>query len=362
MQYDANGNLTNDGTNTYVWDARNRLMTISGGVTASFVYDPLGRRTNKIVNSVGSQFLYDGNDVAAEIGGGAVGANYLRSLSIDEPFIRQSSAGNEHYHTDALGSSLLLSSAQGASATTYTYEPFGKSTMTGTSSNALQYTGREKDSPEISYYRARYYSPTRQRFMSEDPLKFRGGDLNLYGYVAGNPVSFVDPTGMLFGGRVNAGECFGDSAAQFWADMAESSGNALYYIPGALAALWTPGTSDDTFSTLALGAGASSLVKRAGTEWSHWIPSRYSNPASKHYKGLPEGLTENPLNGNYRSIAEHAMNDIFRARGMGREFMETQMNPFLLQQWNRLPDWMKGLGLAGLTQASKSKSAEACSN
>jgi hypothetical protein len=37
LSYDANGNLTSDGTNTYTWDARNHLTAISGGATASFV-------------------------------------------------------------------------------------------------------------------------------------------------------------------------------------------------------------------------------------------------------------------------------------------------------------------------------------
>jgi len=44
LSYDANGNLTGDGTNTYTWDARNHLTAISGGSTASFVYDAFGRR------------------------------------------------------------------------------------------------------------------------------------------------------------------------------------------------------------------------------------------------------------------------------------------------------------------------------
>jgi len=39
---DSFGNLTCDGTNTYTWDARNRLASISGGAKASFQYDPLG--------------------------------------------------------------------------------------------------------------------------------------------------------------------------------------------------------------------------------------------------------------------------------------------------------------------------------
>lgn len=198
LQYDDNGNLTNDGINTYVWDARNRLVAMSGGATAAFSYDPLGRRSRKTINSIGSQFLYDGSDIAAEIGGGAVGASYLSSLNIDEPFIRQTSTGNEHFHTDALGSSLALSNAYGSSATTYTYEPFGKTTVTGTSSNAIQYTGRENDGTGLAYYRARYYQPRLQRFIAEDPIGFAGGDVNLYGYALNNPTRFVDPLGLCW--------------------------------------------------------------------------------------------------------------------------------------------------------------------
>ncbi len=43
-------------------------------------------------------------------------------------------------------------------------------------------------------YRARYYSPTLQRFISEDPLGF-GGGTNGYAYVGNNPVSWIDPFG-----------------------------------------------------------------------------------------------------------------------------------------------------------------------
>lgn len=102
LTYDNNGNLTSDGTNTYVWDARNRLVSISGGATASFNYDALGRRVHKTrstpLPAPSTTFFYDGNDIAAEIGGGAVGANYIRSLNIDEPFVRQAGTGNEFYH------------------------------------------------------------------------------------------------------------------------------------------------------------------------------------------------------------------------------------------------------------------------
>lgn len=203
MTYDANGNLTNDGTNTYVWDARNRLVSISGGATATFNYDALGRRTSKVIGSLTSQFLYDGNDIAAEIGGSAVGTSYLRSLNIDEPFIRQMGTGNEFYHADALGSSLVLSNAQGTSGTMYTYEPFGKTTITGTSANAFQYTGRESDGTGMYYYRARYYQPKLQRLVSEDLISGSPQDpqtIHKYLYALNSPLNYRDPLGLLVAG------------------------------------------------------------------------------------------------------------------------------------------------------------------
>jgi RHS repeat-associated protein len=47
----------------------------------------------------------------------------------------------------------------------------------------------------LYFYRARYYNPTLERFISEDPLEFRGGDASLYGYVWNSPVNFIDPFG-----------------------------------------------------------------------------------------------------------------------------------------------------------------------
>jgi len=80
--------------------------------------------------------------------------------------------------------------------TQYTYEPFGKATVAGaTSANSFEYTGRENDSTGLYYYRARYYHPGLQRFISEDPLGFDGGQINLYGYVGNGPVDRVDPMG-----------------------------------------------------------------------------------------------------------------------------------------------------------------------
>lgn len=60
--------------------------------------------------------------------------------------------------------------------------------------SSYKYTGREDDGSGLFYYRARYYSPRLGRFVSEDPIGFRGG-INLYRYVVNNPLKWKDSNG-----------------------------------------------------------------------------------------------------------------------------------------------------------------------
>ena len=161
LDYDANGNLTADGTNTYTWDARNHLTAMNGGSTASFVYDAFGRRAQKTVDGTSTQFLYDGWNPVQELEGGSPSANLLTGLGIDERFQRTDSGGARDYLIDILGSILALTDSSGTIQTSYVYEPFGNTTASGASStNPYQFTGREDDGTGSYFYRARYYSPT----------------------------------------------------------------------------------------------------------------------------------------------------------------------------------------------------------
>lgn len=197
LTYDGNGNLLNDGVNSYNWDARNRLTSISGpGLTASFTYDAFGRRVKKSVNGAVTDYLYDGGNAVQETFGGTTKANLING-EMDELYIRKDAAGSQTALPDALGSTVALADSTGTLKTQYTYEPFGKTTASGTTSlNPSQYAGRDNDGTGLYYNRARYYSPTLQRFISQDPLEFSGSPtLNLYSYALNNPVNFIDPSG-----------------------------------------------------------------------------------------------------------------------------------------------------------------------
>jgi len=106
MTYDANGNTVNDGMSSYVWDARNRLVSADNN-GASFSYDPLGRRVGKQIQTTRTSFLYDGVNAVQELNGSTVTANLLTG-GVDERFTRTDATGSYNYLTDALGSTVAL--------------------------------------------------------------------------------------------------------------------------------------------------------------------------------------------------------------------------------------------------------------
>ncbi|WP_181885671.1 RHS repeat domain-containing protein [Trinickia dinghuensis] len=196
LTYDANGNLTADGSLGYGWDSRNRLISLTGAATASFAYDATGRRNGKTINGTTTNFLYDGVNAVQELAGGTPSANLLTGPGIDEVFSRTDSLGTRSFVTDALGSTVALTDGSGAVKTTYAYEPYGNTTTSGeVNGNASQYTDRENDGTGLYYYRARYYHSGFSRFISEDPIGSIEGN-NLYAYVAGNPIGAIDPLGL----------------------------------------------------------------------------------------------------------------------------------------------------------------------
>ena len=51
------------------------------------------------------------------------------------------------------------------------------------------------DTEDLYYYRARYYDPTTQRFLSQDSIGFLSKDFNFYRYVKNSPIKHNDPYG-----------------------------------------------------------------------------------------------------------------------------------------------------------------------
>jgi len=103
---------------------------------------------------------------------------------------------------------MALTSSSGVAVETYRYTAFGRMKVyeddatteltSGTDyGNPYGYTGRRWDAEAgLWYYRAREYHPGLGRFLQRDPAGYVDG-LNLYAYVANNPLAYVDPSGTL---------------------------------------------------------------------------------------------------------------------------------------------------------------------
>jgi len=102
-----------------------------------------------------------------------------------------------YYQADGLGSITSLTDGSGKALSTYVYKAFGSTTANEGVFSPFRYTGREQD-PEtgLYYYRARYYDPTIGRFLSEDPIGFKGSGTNFYAYVRNSSVNVNDPFGL----------------------------------------------------------------------------------------------------------------------------------------------------------------------
>jgi len=222
FSYDPNGNLAADGLTSYTWNARNQLVGMSGVTSASFAYDALGRRQSKTISGTATNFLYDKLNLVQELSNGTPSANLLSGSLIDETLTRSDSNGSTTLLTDAQRSTIGLADASGAVQTSYTFEPFGQTQVSGSpSANATEFASRENDGVGLYYYRSRFYSPALQRFLSEDPKGFAGGDVNLFAYVSNSPVTFVDPLGLDqtiwdFGGNGRYGPRNGNWGGSDW--------------------------------------------------------------------------------------------------------------------------------------------------
>jgi RHS repeat-associated protein len=149
-----------------------------------------------------TKYLYDAKNLVANVieevdNNGNVLARYTQDLGIDKPFAQLRSGATSYYEQDGLGSVTSLSNSAASLTNTYKYDSLGNlAASTGNLVNPFQYTGREFD-PEtgIYEYRARYYDPSIGRFVSEDPIRFKGG-VDFYAYVRNNPVNLADPNGL----------------------------------------------------------------------------------------------------------------------------------------------------------------------
>ncbi|MBI2925985.1 MAG: hypothetical protein HYY24_09800 [Verrucomicrobia bacterium] len=241
--YDANGNRTSQvydsngpKTYTYTYDDENQLTSAATDTyytpeayrwRTDFVYDGRMRLRKRIEyiwyyggwQPMGGEtrYIYDGLLVVQERGPTNPTISYARGLDLSSTLqgaggiggllsrSRHATSspyainGTSYYHADGNGNITYLAGTSGAADAAYKYDPFGRtlaSTGTYAVANVYRFSSKEVHVKSgMYYYGYRFYDPNVQRWLSRDPIGEPGG-LNLYGYVANNPVNVIDPKGL----------------------------------------------------------------------------------------------------------------------------------------------------------------------
>jgi RHS repeat-associated protein len=220
--YDSTGNVTGDGTNSYAYDARGRLISATvatgaalrqynalgqrsfrsqqPGITTAYAYDEAGRLigeyTNDTLTSTISGFEY------VYLDGEPVGVAVLALPALGQPAQYQEFL---FVHPDHLGTPRLVTNVANQVRWRWNLaEPFGTNpanenpSALGVFPFSLRFPGQVLDKEtNLHYNYFRDYDPGIGRYIQSDPVGLLSG-LNTYGYANQNPLSFIDPSG-LFG-------------------------------------------------------------------------------------------------------------------------------------------------------------------
>jgi len=206
--YDGAGRLVevSDGgdTTTYAWDAFGQLAgaVLPDGRALDYLVDGAGRRVGKRIDGVLVQgFLYaDALRPVAELdGAGNVIARFVYAGGTVPAYMVKDGVAYRLV-ADATGSiRLVVDSESGAIAQRLDYDAFGN--VTGDTNPGFQPFGfagglYDRDT-ELVHLGVRDYDPASGRWTTPDPIRFAGGDTNLYAYAGNDPVNGADPTGLF---------------------------------------------------------------------------------------------------------------------------------------------------------------------
>jgi len=192
-------------TVTFTWTAENRLASLMvNGQTTTFDYNAAGRLVKKTTGGVARHFLWERDNLLAELDGAGTGkiAEYSYYPGLDNPHALIVGTTKYFAHRDGLGNVIALTDEAKVVQRSYDYDAWGNAIggSDGAGFNGVdraRFKGALWLGPEIDVYymRARWYEPKSGRFLSEDPIGLAGG-INSCVYAGDDPVNTRDPTGL----------------------------------------------------------------------------------------------------------------------------------------------------------------------
>jgi len=206
--YDAMGQLTGAGTNSFAWDLASHLTSYTVGVeTVTATYDAGGRRLSRTANGATRNYVWNDALGLPSISIERQGASDFRYF-IHTPSgqllysIDAATNVRSFYHFDEMGYTIALTDDSGAVIGSYAYSPYGMLiASTGALDNPFTWQGQYgvmDEGNRLYYVRARYYDSRTRRFISRDPVKsISPKNINPYQYASANPMSYVDPEGVF---------------------------------------------------------------------------------------------------------------------------------------------------------------------
>ncbi len=201
--FDADGYLTQRGTDTFIYSARGELLLATvGGQTTTYSYDGLGRRIGKTDAGGTYQYLYGnpGNpfQVTASRDASGVLTTYFHDTT-GNLFAFERNGQRYYVATDQLGTPKAVTDQTGTAVKIAEYDAWGVklSDTTPTFELPVGFAGGIPDDVTgLVRFGWRDYEPRTGRWTAKDPILFGGGQGNLFVYTFNDPVNHSDRSGL----------------------------------------------------------------------------------------------------------------------------------------------------------------------